>query len=197
MFRWFSHFKTFLLCLSSVLSDLSEQIKAATKENHVRAENTQLMLSYQKGQITVTQYKVSPTLTSERSVEQEVLIWFIYSTVLFTSGSLCVSGAALFPLWDLHGSGGGAGQKLLPSSCCTDLLPSGTLTCGISPAWSGVFLWLQLEEEGDRSCCHSEIRTEDPKGDWTVLKPVCSLRLKLERSTSGFVGGWKNFIWWF
>ncbi|XP_026215286.1 heme oxygenase 1a [Anabas testudineus] len=39
-------------------SDLSEQIKAATKENHVRAENTQLMLSYQKGQITVTQYKV-------------------------------------------------------------------------------------------------------------------------------------------
>ncbi|XP_062264389.1 heme oxygenase 1a [Platichthys flesus] len=39
-------------------SDLSEQIKAATKENHVRAENTQLMLSYQKGQITLPQYKV-------------------------------------------------------------------------------------------------------------------------------------------
>ncbi|KAM6904419.1 heme oxygenase 1a [Xenentodon cancila] len=39
-------------------SDLSEQIKAATKDNHVRAENTQLMLSYQKGQITLTQYKV-------------------------------------------------------------------------------------------------------------------------------------------
>ncbi|XP_026181427.1 heme oxygenase 1a [Mastacembelus armatus] len=39
-------------------SDLSEQIKAATKENHVRAENTQLMLSYQKGQITLAQYKV-------------------------------------------------------------------------------------------------------------------------------------------
>ncbi|TKS91487.1 Heme oxygenase [Collichthys lucidus] len=39
-------------------SDLSEQIKAATKENHVKAENTQLMLSYQKGQITLTQYKV-------------------------------------------------------------------------------------------------------------------------------------------
>ncbi|XP_024128877.1 heme oxygenase 1a [Oryzias melastigma] len=39
-------------------SDLSEQIKAATKENHVRAENTQLMLSYQKGQITLRQYKV-------------------------------------------------------------------------------------------------------------------------------------------
>uniref|UniRef100_A0A087XLN2 Heme oxygenase n=1 Tax=Poecilia formosa TaxID=48698 RepID=A0A087XLN2_POEFO len=39
-------------------SDLSEQIKAATKENHIRAENTQLMLSYQKGQITLQQYKV-------------------------------------------------------------------------------------------------------------------------------------------
>uniref|UniRef100_A0A3B5PP89 heme oxygenase (biliverdin-producing) n=1 Tax=Xiphophorus maculatus TaxID=8083 RepID=A0A3B5PP89_XIPMA len=30
----------------------------ATKENHFRAENTQLMLSYQKGQITLQQYKV-------------------------------------------------------------------------------------------------------------------------------------------
>lgn len=40
------------------LRDLSEQIKAATKENHVRAENTKLMLSYQKGQITLPQYKV-------------------------------------------------------------------------------------------------------------------------------------------
>ncbi|KAM7386358.1 hypothetical protein PAMA_009129 [Pampus argenteus] len=39
-------------------SDLSEQIKAATKDAHVRAENTQLMLSYQKGQITLPQYKV-------------------------------------------------------------------------------------------------------------------------------------------
>ncbi|XP_037552938.1 heme oxygenase-like [Nematolebias whitei] len=39
-------------------SDLSEQIKAATMDNHVRAENTQLMLSYQKGQITLPQYKV-------------------------------------------------------------------------------------------------------------------------------------------
>uniref|UniRef100_A0A9J7XFG5 Heme oxygenase n=1 Tax=Cyprinus carpio carpio TaxID=630221 RepID=A0A9J7XFG5_CYPCA len=39
-------------------SDLSEQIKAATKDSHVRAENTQLMLSYQKGQITPTQYKL-------------------------------------------------------------------------------------------------------------------------------------------
>ncbi|KAM6913913.1 heme oxygenase 1a [Lycodopsis pacificus] len=39
-------------------SDLSEQVKAATKDIHVRAENTQLMLSYQKGHITLPQYKV-------------------------------------------------------------------------------------------------------------------------------------------
>ncbi|KAK2833864.1 hypothetical protein Q5P01_017753 [Channa striata] len=39
-------------------SDLSEQIKAATKANHVRAENTELMLSYQKGRISLTQYKL-------------------------------------------------------------------------------------------------------------------------------------------
>ncbi|XP_051904789.1 heme oxygenase 1a [Hippocampus zosterae] len=39
-------------------SDLSEQIKEATKENHVRAENTELMLSYQRGQITLPQYKL-------------------------------------------------------------------------------------------------------------------------------------------
>ncbi|XP_048869953.1 heme oxygenase 1a [Brienomyrus brachyistius] len=39
-------------------SDLSEQIKAATKENHVRAENTELMLSFQRGQITLPQYKL-------------------------------------------------------------------------------------------------------------------------------------------
>lgn len=39
-------------------SDLSEQIKVATQETHVRAENTQLMSNFQKGQITRTQYKV-------------------------------------------------------------------------------------------------------------------------------------------
>ncbi|XP_068575269.1 heme oxygenase 1a [Cebidichthys violaceus] len=39
-------------------SDLSEQVKAVTKDSHVRAENTQLMLSYQKGHITLAQYKV-------------------------------------------------------------------------------------------------------------------------------------------
>ncbi|XP_053707486.1 heme oxygenase 1a [Synchiropus splendidus] len=43
---------------SEVGSDLSEQIKEATKRNHERAENTQLMLSYQRGQVTAGQYKV-------------------------------------------------------------------------------------------------------------------------------------------
>uniref|UniRef100_A0A8C8GY58 Heme oxygenase n=1 Tax=Oncorhynchus tshawytscha TaxID=74940 RepID=A0A8C8GY58_ONCTS len=38
--------------------DLSEQIKASTKEIHVRAENTQLMLSYQKGQITLPGFHI-------------------------------------------------------------------------------------------------------------------------------------------
>ncbi|KAJ8345116.1 hypothetical protein SKAU_G00293090 [Synaphobranchus kaupii] len=39
-------------------SDLSEQIKAVTKDSHVRAENTELMLSYQRGHITLPQYKL-------------------------------------------------------------------------------------------------------------------------------------------
>nr|ACO09571.1 Heme oxygenase [Osmerus mordax] len=39
-------------------SDLSEQIKAVTKDSHVRAENTELMLSYQRGQINLPQYKL-------------------------------------------------------------------------------------------------------------------------------------------
>lgn len=39
-------------------SDLSEQIKAVTKDSHVRAENTELMLSYLRGQVTLPQYKL-------------------------------------------------------------------------------------------------------------------------------------------
>lgn len=39
-------------------SDLSEQIKAMTKDSHVRAENTELMLSYLRGQVTLPQYKL-------------------------------------------------------------------------------------------------------------------------------------------
>nr|UHA57725.1 heme oxygenase-2 [Trachidermus fasciatus] len=39
-------------------SDLSEQIKEVTKESHVRAENTELMLSFQRGRVTVPQHKL-------------------------------------------------------------------------------------------------------------------------------------------
>ncbi|XP_023274845.1 heme oxygenase-like [Seriola lalandi dorsalis] len=38
--------------------DLSEQIKKVTKESHIRAEKTELMMSFQKGQVTLTQYKL-------------------------------------------------------------------------------------------------------------------------------------------
>ncbi|XP_042341270.1 heme oxygenase-like [Plectropomus leopardus] len=38
--------------------DLSEQIKKVTKESHVRAENTELMLSFQRGRVTLPQYKL-------------------------------------------------------------------------------------------------------------------------------------------
>lgn len=39
-------------------SDLSESIKAATKDSHVRAENTELMRSYVRGQVSSSQYKL-------------------------------------------------------------------------------------------------------------------------------------------
>ncbi|XP_027872684.1 heme oxygenase [Xiphophorus couchianus] len=42
----------------TVTRDLSEQIKEVTKESHVRAENTELMLSFQRGQVTLQQYKL-------------------------------------------------------------------------------------------------------------------------------------------
>lgn len=44
--------------LFSSCRDLSEQIKKVTKESHVRAENTELMLSFQRGKVTMQQYKV-------------------------------------------------------------------------------------------------------------------------------------------
>ncbi|XP_033944190.1 heme oxygenase-like [Pseudochaenichthys georgianus] len=55
-------------------SDLSEQIKAATKDNHVRAENTTLMLDYQKGKITLPQYKLLLCSLYEiyRALEEEL-----------------------------------------------------------------------------------------------------------------------------
>lgn len=53
---------------------MSELIKAATKDNHVRAENTELMLSYQKGQINLQQYKVLLCSLYEiyRALEEEM-----------------------------------------------------------------------------------------------------------------------------
>lgn len=39
-------------------SELSEQIKAVTKDIHVRAENTELMLSYQRGRVSLQQYQL-------------------------------------------------------------------------------------------------------------------------------------------
>uniref|UniRef100_A0A8C1AGH4 Heme oxygenase n=1 Tax=Cyprinus carpio carpio TaxID=630221 RepID=A0A8C1AGH4_CYPCA len=42
--------------------ELSEQIKAATKDSHVRAENTELMLSYQRGRVSLLQLITSPLL---------------------------------------------------------------------------------------------------------------------------------------
>uniref|UniRef100_UPI0037E8993A heme oxygenase-like n=1 Tax=Semicossyphus pulcher TaxID=241346 RepID=UPI0037E8993A len=38
--------------------DLSEQIKEVTKDSHTRAENTELMLSFQRGKVTLPQFKL-------------------------------------------------------------------------------------------------------------------------------------------
>ncbi|XP_058496093.1 heme oxygenase-like [Solea solea] len=38
--------------------DLSEQIKKVTKDSHARAENTELMLSFLRGQVSLRQYKL-------------------------------------------------------------------------------------------------------------------------------------------
>ncbi|XP_070712553.1 heme oxygenase-like [Pempheris klunzingeri] len=54
--------------------DLSEQIKKVTKESHVRAENTELMLSFQKGQVTLQQHKLLLSSLYEvyRALEEEL-----------------------------------------------------------------------------------------------------------------------------
>lgn len=51
------------ICICVLMSvccyrDLSEQIKKVTKDVHDRAESTELMLSFQRGQVTLQQYKV-------------------------------------------------------------------------------------------------------------------------------------------
>lgn len=144
-------------------SDLSEQIKAATKDNHVRAENTQLMLSYQKGQITLPQYKVNathrrPPVNTSMGLHvhrpEQCMITFMFP-----------SGPVVLPLWDLQGAGRGAGQEFLPSSCCTDILPPGTRPPGVPGERPGAFLRLRLEEEGDRPRSHAQIWTETTQGE--------------------------------
>ncbi|KAJ8263986.1 hypothetical protein GJAV_G00143800 [Gymnothorax javanicus] len=50
--------KSMMENMSSTDCDLSEQIKSVTKDSHVRAENTELMLSYQRGKISLQQYKL-------------------------------------------------------------------------------------------------------------------------------------------
>ncbi|XP_032417753.1 heme oxygenase [Xiphophorus hellerii] len=58
----------------TVTRDLSEQIKEVTKESHVRAENTELMLSFQRGQVTLQQYKLLLCSLYEiyRALEEEM-----------------------------------------------------------------------------------------------------------------------------
>ncbi|XP_014909079.1 heme oxygenase isoform X2 [Poecilia latipinna] len=58
----------------TVTRDLSEQIKEVTKESHVRAENTELMLSFQRGQVTLPQYKLLLCSLYEiyRALEEEM-----------------------------------------------------------------------------------------------------------------------------
>ncbi|KAM9857546.1 heme oxygenase [Aulostomus maculatus] len=55
-------------------SDLSEQIKNVTKDSHIRAENTEIMLSFQKGQVTLPQYKLLLSSLYEiyRTLEEEM-----------------------------------------------------------------------------------------------------------------------------
>lgn len=84
------------------LSDLSEQIKAATKDNHVRAENTQLMLSYQKGEITLVQYKVKCAQWLDTQTTFGSFSFFSYK---WMSIFMRLLGPAVLPLRDLQGSG--------------------------------------------------------------------------------------------
>lgn len=86
------------------ISDLSEQIKAATKDNHVRAENTKLMLSYQKGQITLPQYKVNST-HQHMCVLQDRSHHTFCSICVYTvlkSGSFCLCQVLLCSLYEIY-----------------------------------------------------------------------------------------------
>lgn len=58
-------------CLSC--RDLSEQIKKVTKDSHVRAEKTELMMSFQRGNVSVQQYKVAQLSTLMISNLSEII----------------------------------------------------------------------------------------------------------------------------
>lgn len=62
--------------------DLSDQIKKVTKDSHVRAENTKMMLSFQRGQVTLPQYKVKKLRTVRQIICHFWIIRFLFDTVL-------------------------------------------------------------------------------------------------------------------
>ena len=63
MYVVFTLMSAFLSYPFSVRRDLSEQIKKVTMEIHTRAEKTELMMSFMRGQVTLAQYKVKPFKT--------------------------------------------------------------------------------------------------------------------------------------
>ncbi len=80
------------MCLSG--SELSEQIKAVTKDIHVRAETTELMLSYQRGHVSLQQYQVTQaTADSEGCLDTTHREGLYYSFIFahLVSSALCSS----------------------------------------------------------------------------------------------------------
>lgn len=132
--------------------DLSEQIKKVTKESHVRAENTELMLSFQRGQVTLQQYKV---IQSSRTCLKSIFIIIIsLCSYLFwmllwhhLSSSSSSSAPPVLTVWDLPGLGGRAGQELQPPWSCTHLLPDWTGQAGGHWERPGILQWRGLEGE--------------------------------------------------
>lgn len=102
------------------------------------------------------------------STRYNFIHWITSALFLFTLSSssfLFPPGPVVFPLQDLQGVRRAAGQEFLPSSCCTDLLPSGTCPARLTPTRPGALLWVQLEEQRDCSCSHIQIRRKTKKGE--------------------------------
>lgn len=143
--------------------DLSEQIKKVTKESHVRAENTELMLSFQRGQVTLPQYKV-------RKYAAQI---FALNRALNLTKDPSFSPAAappVLPVWDLQSSGGRAEQELQPCWCGAHLLSIRTGQAGVHWERPGVFLRHQLERENSCSCRHQEILSQAQTGTFDMIK---------------------------